>query len=384
VLIKLLTPIAVVLLVVGMALLMFLLKPLAIPQQGLRYQLVAGTSLAQLVTDLARQQVLNWPWLFKLCARVVINPRKLRSGEYFIKPGTNAWQLLQQFIKSRGMIYYAFTIVPGWSQEQLYQMLAKAQFLQHRLDFTQNMSQLAQIISYQLTRQNVAIAGWFAADTYYYLKDTTDLEILQRAYWRMQKQLLVAWQQRDPAVPWHNPAEALIAASLVEKEAWQPKEQQIIAGVIVNRLHKKMRLQLDATRWYVTQYWCQSSPASRLPGSDCQATLPNKQQLAVVNAYNTYLYSGLPPQAIAIPSIAAIKAVLQPSRHHYFYFVATGYGGHQFSTTLAQQQLAILALHYRRQGFYSVNCVLSTLARLLAAPVSLSMQLPQLRVNYGC
>ena len=145
----------------------------------------------------------------------------------------------------------------------------------------------------------------------------------------MKQQLAGAWLARDPTVPYQNAYEALIAASLIEKETHLLKERAIIAGILINRLHQDMPLQMDPTVIY--------GLGDRYQG------LLHKSDLLIDNAYNTYLHKGLPPTPIAIPSLDSIQATLHPAQHNYYYFVATGKGDHHFSKTFNAHRRAIRA-----------------------------------------
>lgn len=301
--------------------------PLAIKQPGLYYCVLAGESLNSVIADLAHQKVLVFPPLFTVVAKFTVAPHKLQAGLYFIKAGTNSWQLLRQLQTGAGIAYQHFTIVPGWSQEQLYSRLLSSAFLKHTVvDLDSFRAIIRQFLPKIDTPDN-----FFAPNTYYYQANTSDVVLLARAYRLMYQQLMLAWQQRERDLPWRNPGEALIAASLVEKEAYLELERPIIAGVLINRLRAKMRLQFNS------------------------------------NANYTYLAQGLPPQAIAIPSMNSIIAVLHPKRHNYFYFLATGYGGHQFSCDFMQHRLATLVQTYRRQGFFNGATNVARMAYFLSA-----------------
>lgn len=305
----------------------FLQYPLAIKKPGLYYSVLAGGSLNKVIADLAQQKIIFFPQLFKVLAKLTIAPHQLQAGLYFIKADTNAWQLLRQFQSGAGIAYQQFTIVPGWSQEQLYIRLLSSASLKHTIvDLASFRATIREFVPKIDVPDN-----FFAPNTYYYQANTSDVELLARAYHLMYQQLMLAWQKRELDLPWRNPGEALIAASLVEKEAYLDWERPIIAGVLLNRLRAQMRLQFNS------------------------------------NANYTYLAQGLPPQAIAIPSMNSIIAVLHPTRHNYLYFIATGYGGHQFSCDFMQHRLTTVVQIYRRQGFFNGATNLARMTYFLSA-----------------
>jgi UPF0755 protein len=177
---------------------------------------------------------------------------------------------------------------------------------------------------------NLKPEGEFFPETYYFTKGNSDLILLKHAFKAMQSKLNDAWSKRASALPYKNAYEALIAASLIEKEAYLSKERPIIAGVLVNRLKKEMLLQFDPSVIY--------GLGERYTGKLSKANLLEN------TAYNTYLHKGLPPTPIAMPSLASISAALHPEQNDYYYFVAKGDGSHQFSKTLLEHNAAVKAL----------------------------------------
>jgi UPF0755 protein len=170
--------------------------------------------------------------------------------------------------------------------------------------------------------------GWFFPDTYHFVRGTTDKDLLQRAYASMRSQLEEQWQQREEGLPYRRPYEALIMASIIEKETGIPEEREQIAGVFVRRLQKGMRLQTDPT----VIYGIGESYDGNIRLRDLRTDTP----------YNTYTRSGLPPTPIAMPGLAAIRAALHPAAGDSLYFVASGGGAHVFSSTLEQHNEAVI------------------------------------------
>ena len=176
------------------------------------------------------------------------------------------------------------------------------------------------IVSYNLE-------GWFTPDTYYYGEGASDKQVLTDLYKRQQQALTLAWENRAPDLPYKTPYEALIMASIIEKETSVPEERELVAAVFTNRLNQGMRMQTDPTIIY--------GMGSRYEGNIRRKDIDEK------TSYNTYQIDGLPPTPIALPSAASIEATLHPADSEALYFVATGNGGHKFTNSLADHNQAV-------------------------------------------
>lgn len=174
---------------------------------------------------------------------------------------------------------------------------------------------------------NHNLEGWFAPDTYYYGEGSTDKQVLTDLYKRQQQALTKAWENRDPGLPYNSPYEALVMASIIEKETSVAEERPLVSAVFSNRLNKNMRLQTDPTIIY--------GMGSRYKGNIRRKDIDEK------TAYNTYQIDGLPPTPIALPSAASIEATLHPADSEALYFVATGNGGHKFTKSLNEHNQAV-------------------------------------------
>lgn len=174
---------------------------------------------------------------------------------------------------------------------------------------------------------NHNLEGWFAPDTYYYGEGSTDKQVLTDLYKRQQQALTKAWENRDPGLPYNSPYEALVMASIIEKETSVAEERPLVSAVFSNRLNKNMRLQTDPTIIY--------GMGSRYKGNIRRKDIDEK------TAYNTYQIDGLPPTPIALPSAASIEATLHPADSDALYFVATGNGGHKFTKSLNEHNQAV-------------------------------------------
>lgn len=335
----------------------FILTPLVSEPAGIRYQLRPGTSLKTLSANLYDQGLVRHPILFNLLARLYGSSHELKAGIYLIPRGTTPGRLLDQLTSGKGLLYHVLTIIPGWSFQQLRAAMESEGHLQITLQAVNDNEIMKLLGAPQLSPE-----GEFFPDTYYFIEGTSDLKFLNRAFKRMQMKLQEAWLKRDPNLALTNPYDALIAASLVEKEAHLGSERPVIAGVLINRLQKKMPLQFDPTIVYGVSQWEQSHKSLN-PGFSGNI---RKQDLKLNTPYNTYLHKGLPPTPIAMPSLDAINAVLHPVRHGYLYFVATGSGGHQFSSTLEEHHLAVMMLRFHEQGFFNYLWIRSYILKQLS------------------
>lgn len=291
---------------------------------GYIFELKQGSSRNRVIAELNEQQIIRYPRFFLW----YVYPQKnaqVKMGEYFFKKGSTPVSIWKQITTGTGLYLHPFIIIPGWTFNQLKRELWNAEGLRH---VSANLSD--EQIMLHLGVQNLKPEGEFFPETYYYTKGISDLIILKQAFHDMQKHLSEAWHKRASGLPYKNAYEALIAASLIEKEAYLNKERSTIAGVLVNRLKSNMLLQFDPTVIY--------GLGERYVGKITKANLLEN------TIYNTYIHKGLPPTPIAMPSISSIFAALHPEQHPYYYFVAKGDGSHQFSKTLLEHNDAVKAL----------------------------------------
>lgn len=316
----------IVLVLVGgfiLAMVYLLMMPVVKEEHGVIYYLRPGTSHSMLIAELNQQGIVTHPFLFSLYVYPQNTP--LKTGEYLFHKGSSLRSIWHQVTSGTGLYYRAFAIIPGWSFAQIRQALAANEFLKHDVQLLDNKQ-----VMHTLGADGLMPEGEFFPDSYYYTRGVSDLVILQRAYQLMQTHLNAAWGTRAPGLPYHTAYEALIAASLIEKEAYLNSERPVIAGVLINRLRKNMLLQIDPTVIY--------GMGDRYTGKI------HRENLLEDNVYNTYKYKGLPPTPIAMPSLASLMAALHPDTHDYYYFVAKGDGSHQFSKTLPEHNTAVKAL----------------------------------------
>lgn len=249
------------------------------------------------------------------------NSRNIKAGSYELTPGTTPRSLLEKLVRGEEALR-AVTLVDGWTFRQVRQALKKAEQLKPD---SQEMS--ASVLMAQLGKPGLAPEGRFFPDTYTYSKGSSDLAVLHRAMRAMDKRLDAAWVQRDPQTPLKTPEQALILASIIEKETGLPSDRPSIAAVFNNRLRLGMRLQTDPT----VIFGLGESFDGNLRKKDLQTDTP----------WNTYTRSGLPPTAIAIPGKAALLAAVQPGTSKALYFVARGDGSSAFSNTLDEHNRAV-------------------------------------------
>jgi UPF0755 protein len=308
----------------------FLDTPLGVPDDGLVYQFPAGGNAASLSRDLGRLGVLAQPLYFRLMARGSDFARRLQAGEYRIPPGLKPEALLA-LLASGQVIQYPVTLIEGLTFRQWLQALAENDVLAQTLAGQDDAAIMA-----DLGRDGLHPEGRFLPDTYFFPRGTEDVKVLRRAMGAMDLLLEKEWPERDRNLPLASPDEALILASIVEKETGLAQERPQIAGVFVRRLHKGMKLQTDPTVIY--------GMGETFDGNIRRADLKRN------TPYNTYVHAGLPPTPIAMPGVEAIRAVLHPAPGNSLYFVARGDGSHQFSATLEQHNAAVRQYQLRRRG----------------------------------
>ncbi|MHB1056566.1 MAG: endolytic transglycosylase MltG [Rhodanobacter sp.] len=290
---------------------------LNVPAQGDSIDISRGSSFKGIVGEL-RQRGLSTanPWYWRLLAEQMHVAGKLHAGEYALGPGITPRQLLADMAAGR-VLQRNFTIVDGWTFAELRQALAKAEKLGHD---SAGLDDAA--IMQKIGAGGEAPEGRFLPETYAYVKGDSDLDILRRAHAAMVKTLAGLWDGRAKDLPLATPYEALILASIVEKETGRPDERAQIAGVFVRRLQDHMLLQTDPS----VIYGMGANYAGNIRKSDLVADTP----------YNTYTRPGLPPTPIALPGKAALQAALHPAAGDALYFVARGDGGHVFASSLEE------------------------------------------------
>lgn len=286
------------------------------------FDIEPGSSLKSVAQRLADQGFIDSPLYFEMMARLSGKGGQIQAGEFQIVQGMSPQQFLDS-VTSGNVVQYALTIVEGWTFKQLLQVIGDVPQLKQTLTGLSEQDILA-----QLKIDSQSAEGWFLPDTYHFPKNTSDVNFLRRAVKAMQTSLDNEWQKRKPDLPLNSPYEALILASIVEKETALASERRHIAGVFVRRLQIGMRLQTDPTVIYGM-------------GDQYDGDI-RRDDLKRDTPYNTYTRDGLPPTPIALPSLDAVRAVLDPAPGKTLYFVAKGDGSHYFSETLDEHNQAVM------------------------------------------
>lgn len=285
------------------------------------YIVKPGTSLRALARELHERGAIPEPHTFTWVGYFTGRSRQLKAGEYRFRAGITAAELLDQIVAGR-VIEYPLVLVEGWNFRQVMQAVQSAPKLTQTLT-----GLLPEEIMTRLGRPGVHPEGRFFPDTYYYSNGHTDAQLLSRALEKMQSTLQAEWQRRADGLPVRTMGEALVLASIIEKETSREEERGLIAGVFVNRLRKGMRLQSDPTVIY--------GLGERFDGNI------RSKDLRSDTAYNTYTRGGLPPTPIAMPGHKSLIASLHPAPTAALYFVSRGDGSHVFSETLEAHLKAV-------------------------------------------
>jgi UPF0755 protein len=277
-----------------------------------------GSSLAAVATRLADQGLLKHPGSWIRLARREKLAARLRAGEFEVLPGTTPRQLLEQIVSGR-VLLHSLTLPEGWTFRQ-----ALAAVHGHEAIARTAVTEDDAAMREALGLGERALEGMLFPDTYRFPRGTRDIDLLRQSHQRLVQELEAAWAEREPGTPLENDYEALILASIVEKETGIAEERPVIAGVFVNRLRRGMRLQTDPT----VIYGLGEAFDGDLRRRDLQRDTP----------YNTYTRAGLPPTPIALAGRDALRAAAAPAGTDALYFVATGLGDgrHRFARTLAE------------------------------------------------
>jgi len=286
------------------------------------YSIKSGSSLSATIYDLANKKILKHPRYLLWYARLNGLSNKMKTGDYRLYKNMTAQDFLNNIFTGK-VIQYSLTIIEGWSFKQLVEAINAHPHIKHTINKLSNNE-----IMLKLSLDGVHYEGQFLPDTYLFPKALSDVEFLKRAHLSLQSVLNEEWNNRAVGLLYKSPYEALIMASIVEKETGLASERKQIAGVFVRRLEKRMRLQTDPTVIYGM-------------GDNYKGNI-RKRDLLKDTPYNTYRRSGLPPTPIALPGRDAIHAALHPDDGDALYFVARGDGSHQFSATLQEHNKAVI------------------------------------------
>jgi UPF0755 protein len=307
----------------------FATSPVLLKSDPLEFEIRPGLGLRAAAQEMTAAGVSLAPWQFSLLGRLAGKASEIKAGSYELAGRLTPWELLNKL--TRGDVTQTEVVfVEGWTFRQLRAALDAHPDVRHDTAGLGNGELLARIGA-----QESHPEGLFFPDTYLFVKQSSDVNILRRAYGVMQRRLAAEWQARDLSVPYRNSYEALIMASIVEKETGLPADRPMVAAVFVNRLRQGMLLQTDPTVIYGL-------------GEHFDGNL-RKHDLTSDTPYNTYTRSGLPPTPIALPGLASLQASLRPSASDSLYFVARGDGSSAFSRTLNEHNRAV-AQYQKRKG----------------------------------
>jgi UPF0755 protein len=299
----------------------FALSPIELSSPAVEFSIRPGSALRSATRQIIEAGVPVPDWQFKLLARAYGQSERLKAGTYEVSTGVTPLSLLRKI--TRGEYAQAeILFVEGWTFRQMREAMNVHTGLKHdsaKLSDAQIMAKLGAAEAFP--------EGMFFPDTYVFAKGSSDIAVLARAYHTMQKQLANAWAGRASDLPLGDPYEALILASIVEKETGRASDRAQIAGVFINRLKKGMRLQTDPAVIYGL-------------GEKFDGNL-RKRDLDTDTPFNTYTRKGLPPHPIAMPGLAAIAAVTRPAGTDALYFVSRGDGTSEFSRTLIEHNRAV-------------------------------------------
>ena len=278
-----------------------------------------GDTLATLNRELVQRGIIHSDWVLPVYARLNPQAANIKAGDYRIDASASLPSLMNDITNGK-VVVYNITVVEGKTFKDLRASLVQTAGIEHTLN-DKTDAQIATLLGIDGSPE-----GWFMPETYQFHRGSSDLELLKRMYGEMQRTLEQEWPNRAEGLPLANPYQALILASIIEKETGVASERPQIAGVFVRRLQKDMLLQTD--------------PSVIYGAADYHGDLTRKH-LQTDTPYNTYINKGLPPTPIALPGKASIQAALHPADGDSLYFVADGKGGHTFSATYEEHQQAV-------------------------------------------
>ena len=289
----------------------------------LDFTIAAGSGVRSVAEQIAESGIPVSPTLLEVVARLTNKAGRLKAGSYTLKPGTTPLRLIDQLVRGE-FAQESLTVIEGWTFNMMRRAIAAHPALKHETTGWTEAELLKKI-----TTDFSEGEGLFFPDTYLFAKGASDLQIYRQAYLVMQKKLQVAWSTRLASLPYRTPYEALIMASIVEKETGVKAERGQIASVFINRLQLGMPLQTDPTVIYGM-------------GDNYKGQI-RKRDLVTDTRFNTYTRAGLPPTPISLPGAASIDAALNPVQGNALYFVSRGDGTSKFSDNLKDHNRAVNA-----------------------------------------
>lgn len=305
----------------------FLQTPLNIERDFI-FTVEPGMSFSDINKKLQTENIVEKGKYLEILARHSNRASKIKTGEYNLTPGLLPEELLTIFVSGK-VVQYSMTLIEGWQIHEMLEAIKLDEVLEKKL-----LSYKPDDLMKELGYPEKSAEGLFFPDTYHFPKGTSDVEFLKRAYERLQLVLNEEWQNRAPNLPYQTSYDALIMASIIEKETGLASERKAIAGVFVRRLNKNMKLQTDPTVIYAM-------------GRQFNGNI-RKKDLNIDSPYNTYRYKGLPPSPISLVGREAIYAALHPEDGKALYFVAKGDGSHHFSESLAEHNRAVVKYQLKK------------------------------------
>jgi UPF0755 protein len=307
-------------------------QPITTAGAPIAFTVTPGSGVGAATQQIVAAGVPVNPVLFGLLARLTQKASRIKAGAYELKPDTSPRRLLDQLVRGE-FAQESVTIIEGWTFRQMRQALAASTALRHDSAALSDKELMARIAADTNDAADAAAyqakspEGLFFPDTYLFAKGASDLQILRQSHVQMLAKLKEAWEARDTSLPYDTPYQALVMASIVEKETGQKSERAMIAGVFVNRLKAGMLLQTDPTVIY--------GMGARYDGKI------RKKDLETDTPYNTYVRAGLPPTPISLPGMQSLQAALGPARTDALYFVSRNDGTSKFSDNLGDHNKAV-------------------------------------------
>ncbi len=296
-------------------------QPIVTQGDPFQFSIKPGSGLNSAVQQITSEGMPMNPIMFNLLVRATFKTTKLKAGSYELKAGTTPMHLIAQLVRGE-YAQESLSIIEGWTFKQMRQAIAQNPALRHD---TANLSD--EELLKKIGSDSQFAEGLFFPDTYLFAKGAKELQIYKQAHAALTKHLMDAWRTHDSSLPYKTPYEALIMASIIEKETGQKSERDMIAAVFINRLKRGMMLQTDPTVIY--------GMADKFHGNI------RKRDLETDTPYNTYVRTGLPPTPISLPGIASLTAAFAPAKSDALYFVARGNGTSEFSTNLSDHNRAV-------------------------------------------
>ncbi|MBO1112880.1 endolytic transglycosylase MltG [Bordetella petrii] len=291
-------------------------RSLELPAEKVEFIVAPGSTPRAVARAMNDAGIPIWEDGFAWLARLSERDKLIKAGGYEARAGDSPWQLLGRLARG-DMVQRQITFLEGWTYAQFRQALRANPDVKQTLGDISDAALMARLGSSIKEPE-----GMFFPDTYVFTPGTSDFDLLRHAYQQQQQVLAEAWAERQPDLPLHSPYEALILASIIEKETGHGPERTRVAGVFINRLRQGMMLQTDPT----VIYGMGERYQGRIRRADLQADTP----------WNTYTRAGLPPTPIAAAGRASLLAAVQPERHKYLYFVSRGNGTSEFSANLSE------------------------------------------------